>query len=187
MAPIQGALRLQRLFPYTRPAIGFDPSNYRPISVLNSLNLVAENVIKLWFSNLLEDNQLIDVNQFGFSRNSNIAAAALQMTQLLATSLDVGNYTAAIFLDISKAFDCVPHDLLLAKIGKMNLRPNERNEHSLLSSYLRERTQFRCSARIRFQAVNTYFDLAPAFCFLSFDFFVIRLQIFAILCHGSII
>ncbi|XP_056016897.1 uncharacterized protein LOC130053578 [Ostrea edulis] len=53
-------------------------------------------------------------------------------------ALDENKYVAAILMDLSKAFDCLPHDLLLLKLEHYGLG----NEAlSLLESYLSERYQ----------------------------------------------
>jgi hypothetical protein len=52
--------------------------------------------------------------------------------------LDENKYIAAILKDLSKAFDCLPHDLILLKLEAYGLSEKSIN---LLNSYLSGRKQ----------------------------------------------
>ena len=52
----------------------------------------------------------------GFRPNSSTQEALLHLTNEWHQQLDSGNQVAAIFFDLSKAFDTVPHDLLLENL-----------------------------------------------------------------------
>ena len=56
----------------------------------------------------------------------------------LEGTLDRHEYVAAVSMDLSKAFDCLPHDILLSKSSAYGLR-NETVQ--LLNSYLSGRKQ----------------------------------------------
>ena len=56
----------------------------------------------------------------------------------LEKALDKNKYGAAILMDLSKAFDCLPHDILLSKLKCFGLSSQAVR---LLSSYLFERKQ----------------------------------------------
>lgn len=118
-----------------------DPTNccnYRPISVLCSLNMILEDVIKIWITTLLDANNIIHPHQFGFTKNSNTEAAVLHMTHFIGRSIQDGFYTAVLFLDLKKAFDSIDHRILIRKLEKLGLTTIELN---LLKSYLHNRRQ----------------------------------------------
>ena len=68
------------------------------------------------------------------------------MIEKLRKSLDSGGASAALLTDLSKAFDCLPHDLLIAKLHAYGIKKGSLN---LLFSYLKIRKQ-----RVRLN--NTY-------------------------------
>lgn len=111
--------------------------NYRPISVLSTLNMVFEEYIKNWFTYLLDSNSIIHPFQFGFRRKSNTETAVLHLTQFIAQNIQDGQFTSVLFLDLRKAFDSVDHRILRKKLNKLGLLANEAE---LLESYLRNRS-----------------------------------------------
>ena len=53
-------------------------------------------------------------------------------------SLDNNNIVGAVFIDLSKAFDCIPHDLLIAKMGAYGF---SKETLVFMYSYLKRRKQ----------------------------------------------
>jgi hypothetical protein len=65
--------------------------------------------------------------------------AILKLLESIIDSLDNGTYSATIFLDFSKAFDTVNHDILLQKLNHYGIRGIA---NSWVRSYCSNRTQF---------------------------------------------
>ena len=55
--------------------------------------------------------------QCKFSKGYNAHHGLLAMTEKLKNAMDNGNVSEALLTDLSKAFDCLPHDLLIAKLN----------------------------------------------------------------------
>ena len=108
-----------------------DKKNYRPISVLNVFSKIFERFIldqlTPYFNNMLSDFLS------AYRRNYSCQHVLLRMTEAWRKCLDDNKVVGAILMDLSKAFDCLPHDLLLAKLEAYSL---ESNALKLIMSYL---------------------------------------------------
>ena len=74
----------------------------------------------------------------GFRKGFNTQHALLRMLEKWKVSLDNGENIGAILMDLSKAFDCIKHDLLLAKLHAYGF---SREALSLVHSFLENRQQ----------------------------------------------
>ena len=72
--------------------------------------------------------------RIGFSTQHRLLA----MIKKLRKNLDSGRSSAAVLTDLSKAFDCLPHDLLIAKLHAYGIK---KGSLKLLFSYLKNRKQ----------------------------------------------
>ena len=110
--------------------------NYRPISILPNLSKAYERSI---YNQLYEyfDN-ILSKYQFGYRKGYSAQQCLISMIEQFKSCLDRGNLFGAILTDLSKAFDCIPYDLLIAKLSAYGLDlPSLR----LLNSYLSDRKQ----------------------------------------------
>ena len=85
------------------------------------------------------NNNLLHKNQFGFQINNLSEHAILQFTRDIAQNFDNGKFTLGVFIDLSKAFDTVDHQILLKKLK--HYRVNEKTL-AWLRSYLFQRKQY---------------------------------------------
>ena len=74
----------------------------------------------------------------GFRKGFNTQHALIRMLEKWKVSLDNGENVGAILMDLSKAFDCIKHDLLLAKLHVYGF---SRESLSLVHSVLENRQQ----------------------------------------------
>jgi hypothetical protein len=115
-----------------------DPSNYRPISLLISLSNVIEKALYNRLIEYVNNNKILNSQQFGFRKNLATEDAIFKLTQEILTALNSKKMVGSIFIDLAKAFDSVNHLLLMQTLpyygvtGKAKL---------LLESYLTNRFQ----------------------------------------------
>ena len=86
----------------------------------------------------LEETQLLSETQFGFRARFSTTDALLYATETIRKNLDDGENVAAAFLDLSKAFDSISHEILLNKLKEYTFDPMS---ISMIRSFLSERYQ----------------------------------------------
>ena len=97
-------------------------NNYRPVSLLCTLSKVLERVMYSRLIEYLETFKISLDNQFGFRKWHSSYMALIQLMDQLIKSLEKGETVIGVFLDFSKAFDTVDHDILLKKMEHYGIR-----------------------------------------------------------------
>ena len=111
--------------------------NYRPVSILNGFSKVYERYLLL--NSLSNHIEKILSNFIAAYRNTNSSSRVLiRLIENWKKHLDNKKIVGTVLMDLSKAFDCIPHDLLIAKLHAYGF-----NEKALtfLYSYLKRRKQ----------------------------------------------
>jgi hypothetical protein len=101
----------------------FLKSNYRPVSIL-PIDLQKNNM----FDHLL----------CAFRKEHGCQTTLLRLLEDWKQALDCNEYISAILMDLSKAFDCLPHDILICKLSAYGLSDNATK---VLLSYLFNKKQ----------------------------------------------
>ena len=70
----------------------------------------------------LEHFELLDPDQFGFRKHRSTIDAITQLVEAVVDGLDRREHVLSIFLDLSKAFDCVHHETLLQQLESHGIR-----------------------------------------------------------------
>ena len=86
----------------------------------------------------LSINKILSENQFGFRSKHSTEHALFKFVNDLQTQTNKKKLTAAVFIDLSKAFDTVDSTILLKKLNYLGFQENELN---FFKSYLTNRTQ----------------------------------------------
>ena len=110
--------------------------NYRPVSLLNGFSKIYERFLHNSLSDFTENILSKFVSAYRKSYSSN--HVLLKLIEEWKKSLDEKNIVGAVLMDLSKAFDCIPHDLLVAKLHAYGLSVDA---ITFLYSYLKRRKQ----------------------------------------------
>ena len=105
-------LKLSRRNHYTKSGDYTLISNYRPISLLPSLSKMYERVIFHQLFKYMSNNNLLNISQYGFRPGHSIELAAVELMDRLCKDMDQGLISANIYIDLSKAFDNLDHEIL---------------------------------------------------------------------------
>ena len=88
--------------------------NYRPVSILPNISKIFERCIFRQLSNYMD--QFLSKFQCGFRKGYSTQYCLLSMLEKWKSAVDKGKSFGALLTDLSKAFDCLSHELLLAKL-----------------------------------------------------------------------
>ena len=91
-------------------------SNYRPISLLNSVAKLFEKLVFKYLYNHLQDTNLLSSLQSGFIPGDSTVNQLAYLYHMFTEALDAGKEVGTVFCDISKAFDRVWHEGLIYKL-----------------------------------------------------------------------
>ena len=116
-------------------------SNYRPISILTLFSKVLETVMYKSISKFLDSHSLIHDRQFGFRNNHSTTHAIITLVNKITESVDSGNITINLIIDLTKAFDTVSHPILIKKYYAYGIRGNVLE---LCTSYLENKNSICC-------------------------------------------
>ena len=110
-----------------------DKENYRPVSILPNISKIYERCL---YKQLYDYFDVIfSRNQCGFRKGFSVVNCLLPMIEKWRESLDQGGAYGALLTDLSKAFDCLPHELIIAKLYTYGV---DMPLLKLVNSYLKE-------------------------------------------------
>lgn len=132
-------LKIAKVLPLFKKGNQHVFDNYRPISLLPSISKVIERIVYDQLYEYFSKNHLIYDSQYGFRQLHSTELAALEITDRLSQNMDKGKISITIYLDLSKAFDTLDHEILLDKLHYYGIR-NTSNDW--FRSYLTNRNQF---------------------------------------------
>lgn len=114
-------------------------NNYRPITLVPVFSKIFEKAIHKRIVDFVVKFKILKKEQFGFQAKKSTTNACYELVNTVIGNLDAKKNTSAIFVDMSKAFDFVSHDILLKKLENLGIRgPALR----WISSYLQNRIQY---------------------------------------------
>ena len=129
-------LKLAEITPIFKKNDNTNKENYRPISTLSNVAKIFERIIHKQISDFME--QKFSKYLSGFRKNYNTQISLLKMLETWKNNLNRGNKVGALIMDLSKAFDTLNHDLILAKLEAYGF---SKDAILFIKSYLDSRQQ----------------------------------------------
>ena len=132
-------LKLAKVIPIYKAKAKDNMSNHRPISLLPALSKILEKVVHRRLYHFLEQQNILYTNQFGFRRKHSTIDAVTKFITDVVQSFEHKQSTLAVYLDLSKAFDTMDHNILHNKLEHYGVRGLSLD---WFISYLRNRKQY---------------------------------------------
>ena len=132
-------MKIAKIIPLFKKGDTDSVDNYRPISVLPSFSKILERLVFNRLSNFLTHFNVLSNDQYGFRKDCSTGLAVLDLYDKIIRYVDVNKHAICVFMDLSKAFDTIPHDILLAKLRFYGVRGLP---HKWFCSYLADRKQY---------------------------------------------
>ena len=108
--------RTAHIIPVFKKGSRAKAGNYRPISLTSVIGKVLERIIKEQITEHLDRHNLTYDTQHGFKKGRSCTTNLLVYLEDITKLVDDGTPVDAVYLDLAKAFDMVPHRRLIAKI-----------------------------------------------------------------------
>lgn len=99
-----------------------DMNNHRPLAIIPTLSKPIEAAFNNRLVDYLERNNLFSQTQYGFRRQRSTIQANIKMVTDILHAFERREIVSATFCDLSKAFDCVCHDILIKKLPCYGIR-----------------------------------------------------------------
>ena len=113
---IPDILKKQSIVPVHKKESKAVPSNYRPISLTSHITKVFGRILRSHMVAHLETNCIIHNSQHGFRPGHSCLTQLLHHIDSIIAILEENHNADVIYLDLSKAFDKVNHDILIHKL-----------------------------------------------------------------------
>ena len=96
--------------------------NHWPISLLITILKILKKLMYICIVKFIDKNDILYKSKYGFRSKHSCEQAVQEILAKILHSQEDGHKTTSIFMDLSKAFDTLNHDLLLKKMERYGIR-----------------------------------------------------------------
>uniref|UniRef100_A0A8B9C3Y3 Reverse transcriptase domain-containing protein n=1 Tax=Anser brachyrhynchus TaxID=132585 RepID=A0A8B9C3Y3_9AVES len=113
--------QLANVTPIYKKGWRVDPGNYRPVSLTSVPGKLMEQIILSVIMQHLQGNQAIRPSQHGFMKGRSCLTNLISFYDQVTRLVDEGKAVDVVYLDFSKAFDTISHNILLKNLAARGL------------------------------------------------------------------
>jgi hypothetical protein len=136
---VKKELKVANVVPLFKSGSCEEITNYRPVSLLTTFSKLYGTFSYSRLLTFINSQNILFKSQFGFRENNSTFMAIINLLDSIIEALDNGKMAIGIFIDFSKAFDTVNHNILISKLEHYGIRGVATN---WITSYLDKREQY---------------------------------------------
>ena len=115
MANFPNELKYAEITPVYKKNNRHEKENYKPFSIISVISKILERCL---YDQIYKNiSNTLSRHQMGYRKGYSSQHSLVAMFEKWNENLDKGGECGALFVDLSKASDCLQHDLLLAKLN----------------------------------------------------------------------
>ena len=132
-------MKLAKVIPLFKSGNSMKVNNFRPVSILPVLSKILERLMYNRLLKFIEEFNILYDFQFGFRKFHSTFMALASAVNHIVNALQFGKYSIGVYLEFSKAFDTLDHDILFFKLNHYGIRGIALD---WIKSYMLNRKQF---------------------------------------------
>ncbi len=115
-------LKIAKVIPLYKKCESYFTKNYRLISLLSILNKIIEKIVHKCLCQFLQKYEILYNFRFEFRKDHSTSFANIAIVENIREEIQNGKFVLGAYLDLSKAFDTISHDILLHKLEHVGIR-----------------------------------------------------------------
>ena len=109
-------LKIAKVLPIYKAGEKSSLNNYRPISILPTINKIFEKILHSQLTQHIERNNIMFGHQYGFRKFHNTTHALISSYDYIVEHINNKDIVMGLFIDLRKAFDSINHKILVKKL-----------------------------------------------------------------------
>jgi len=145
-------LKVTKVIPIYKAKSKDNVNNYRPISLLSSISKIYEKVMFIRIYNYFDKHNIFHASQYGFRPKHSTIDAITDFVNKACNAIENNETGLGVFLDLSKAFDTIDHNILLHKLNYYGIRGraldwfrNYLSHRQLITTVNDHKSSFQCT------------------------------------------